>query len=139
MGDTQAAIAPFAPSPPAASADAPNAAQVRTAREVLSRIFSEFSTARDSRKGAAWRQLQRDLSSNAEVLIMSGQITLPQMIDTMQKLEEYMGGGGEEDGGQDAAELVGRWLRGEEPPSDEFDAAPAAPKEAGNAATPGPQ
>lgn len=95
---------------------------VATAREVLSKIFAAFSTERDSRKGTAWRQLQRDLSTNAEVLIMSGQITLPQMIDTMQKLEEYMGSGGDEDQGQDAAELVGRWLRGEEGPSDEFDA-----------------
>lgn len=52
---------------------------------------------------------------------MSGQITLPQMIDTMQKLEEYMGSGGDEDRGQDAAEIVGRWLRGEEGATDEFD------------------
>lgn len=37
------------------------------------------------------------------------------------KLEEYMGGSGEEDSGHDAAEIVGAWLRGEEPPSGEFD------------------
>ena len=114
MGDTQAAVTSATPEPD----------KIKSAREVLSKIFAAFSTARDTRKGAAWRQLQRDLSANAEVLIMSGQITLPQMIDTMQKLEEYMGSGGDEDQGQDAAELVGRWLRGEEPPSDEFDAAP---------------
>jgi hypothetical protein len=94
---------------------------------VLSKIFESFSTARDERKGAAWRQLQRDLSLNAETLIMSGQITLPQMIDTMQKLEEYMGGAGEEDSGKDAAAQVGAWLRGEELPSDEFDVDNSAP------------
>lgn len=97
--------------------------KIKSAREVLSRIFSAFSTERDSRKGAAWRQLQRDLSLNAETLIMSGQITLPQMIDTMQKLEEYMGGSGEEDQGKDAAAVVGAWLRGEEAASPEFDVA----------------
>lgn len=107
--------------------------KIKSAREVLSKIFAAFSTERDSRKGAAWRQLQRDLSLNAETLIMSGQITLPQMIDTMQKLEEYMGGSGEEDSGKDAAAIVGAWLRGEEPDSQEFD------QEAANAATPGTQ
>lgn len=100
--------------------------KVQSARQVLSRIFAAFSTERDSRKGAAWRQLQRDLSLNAETLIMSGQITLPQMIDTMQKLEEYMGGSGEEDSGKDAAAAVGAWLRGEETAPPEFDVAPGA-------------
>jgi len=97
--------------------------KIKSARVVLSKIFESFSTARDEKKGAAWRQLQRDLSSNAEVLIMSGQITLPQMIDTMQKLEEYMGSSGDEDSGKDAAALVGAWLRGEEAATDEFDVA----------------
>jgi len=117
VGDTQAVVA--------------EPDKIKSAREVLSKIFAAFSTARDSKKGAAWRQLQRDLSTNAETLIMSGQITLPQMIDTMQKLEEYMGGSGEEDSGHDAAEIVGAWLRGEEPPSSEFDvdnSTPAAAK-----------
>jgi len=98
-------------------------AAVAKARSVLSKIFEAFSTARDEKKGAAWRQLQRDLSTNAEVLIMSGQITLPQMIDTMQKLEEYMGSSGDEDSGKDAAALVGAWLRGEEEATHEFDVA----------------
>jgi len=97
--------------------------KITSARAVLSKIFAAFSSERDARKGAAWRQLQRDLSSNAEVLIMSGQITLPQMIDTMQKLEEYMGSSGDEDSGKDAAALVGAWLRGEEAATDEFDVA----------------
>jgi hypothetical protein len=113
VGDTQT-VAPPSPSPTEPD-------KIKSARDVLSKIFAAFSTARDSKKGAAWRQLQRDLSTNAETLIMSGQITLPQMIDTMQKLEEYMGGSGEEDSGHDAAEIVGAWLRGEEPPSSEFD------------------
>lgn len=100
-----------------------DAERVRSAREVLSKIFAAFSRERDTRKSAAWRQLQRDLSDNAEVLIMSGQITLPQMIDTMQKLEEYMGGGDHDDQGADPAALVGAWLRGETAPTDEFDRA----------------
>lgn len=125
MGEPQAAVATVELVRPAK----PDLERINSAREVLSRIFAAFSTERDSRKGAAWRQLQRDLSLNAETLIMSGQITLPQMIDTMQKLEEYMGGSGEEDQGKDAAAVVGAWLRGEEPASTEFDVAQSSPRD----------
>jgi hypothetical protein len=89
--------------------------RVETAKEVLRKLFSAFSSQRDERKGVAYRQLQRDLSAHADVLITSGQITLPQMIDTLQKLEEYLGSSGEHDDmGQDAATRVMQWLRGED-------------------------
>lgn len=101
--------------------NAANAERLLKAREILSLIFESFSAERETRKGAAWRKLQHDLSTYADILILTGQITLPQMIDTMQKLEEYMGGSGEEDSGKDAAAIVGAWLRGEETLAEEFD------------------
>ena len=88
--------------------------RVNEAAQILRNIFVSFSAAREERKGAAYRQLQRDLSANADVLILSGQITLPQIIDTMQKMEEYLGTGEAEDSGQDASEVLHRWLMGED-------------------------
>lgn len=87
---------------------------VANAATILRQIFTAFSSERESRKGAAYRQLQRDLSANADVLILSGQITLPQIIDTMQKMEEYLGTGEAEDSGQEASEVLHRWLQGED-------------------------
>lgn len=85
------------------------------AANVLRMIFTAFTRAREERKGAAYRQLQRDLSEHADVLILSGQITLPQIIDTMQKMEEYLGSGEHEDSGEDASVTVMKWLNGEDP------------------------
>ena len=90
------------------------------AAQVLRDIFSSFSVAREERKGTAYRQLQRDLSAHADVLILSGQITLPQIIDTMQKMEEYLGSGEHEDTGEDASVRLMKWLNGED--AEEFDA-----------------
>jgi hypothetical protein len=87
---------------------------ITSAAAILRQIFTAFSSAREEKKGAAYRQLQRDLSAHADILILSGQITLPQIIDTMQKMEEYLGTGDAEDSGQDASEVLHRWLSGED-------------------------
>ena len=97
---------------------------IQSAAAILRTIFTSFSTAREERKGTAYRQLQRDLSAHADVLILSGQITLPQIIDTMQKMEEYLGTGEAEDSGQDASEVLHRWLSGED--QSDFDQKPEA-------------
>jgi len=93
---------------------------IQSAAAILRSIFTAFSSAREEKKGAAYRQLQRDLSAHADILILSGQITLPQIIDTMQKMEEYLGTGEAEDSGQDASEVLHRWLSGED--QSDFDA-----------------
>ena len=135
MGDAKvpAAEAPVTKTAPAPVVEKPSRStpvlpfsqeSIQSAAAILRTIFTSFSTAREERKGTAYRQLQRDLSAHADVLILSGQITLPQIIDTMQKMEEYLGTGEAEDSGQDASEVLHRWLSGED--QSDFDQKPEA-------------
>lgn len=85
----------------------------------LQEIFRKFSKTRATRKDRAYRELQQDLSENASVLIMSGQITMKEIVATITELEEYLQGE-ELPEGDDPITYLSKWLRGESP-GDEFD------------------
>lgn len=85
----------------------------------LQAIFFKFSTNRAKRKGQAYKELQQDLAENAETLIMSGQITMKEIVSTIKELEDYLQ---EEEvpDGDDPITYLSKWLRGEIK-GDEFD------------------
>lgn len=85
----------------------------------LQDIFQKFSKTRVTKKAQAYRELQTDLADNADVLILSGQITMKEIVATIQDLEQYLQGE-ELPEGDDPITYLSKWLRGEIP-GDEFD------------------
>lgn len=85
----------------------------------LQEIFQRFSDTRRTKKAQAYRELQQDLADNADVLILSGQITMKEIVSTIQDLEQYLQGE-ELPEGDDPTTYLSKWLRGEIP-GDEFD------------------
>jgi hypothetical protein len=78
----------------------------------LQDIFRKFSKTRATRKDKAYRELQQDLSDNASVLILSGQITMKEIVATITDLEGYLQGEETPDG-DDPTTHLSKWLRGE--------------------------
>lgn len=91
----------------------------------LQDIFQKFSKTRATRKDKAYRELQQDLSDNASVLILSGQITMKEIVATITDLEEYLKGEDLPDG-DDPTTYLSKWLQGDIP-GDEFDAPQSVP------------
>jgi hypothetical protein len=80
-------------------------------REVISRVYSSFSTRRHGHKGeqvAAWMQLQKDLADNAGSIVPSF-TSLKDLTATLMDIEAMLKGK-QGDAGESPAEYLAKWL-----------------------------
>lgn len=85
---------------------------------MLREIFRNFGRLRDTSQDAAYRDLHKGLSDNADLLIATEIMDMPKLLDSLTKIEEFIKSRGDTEG-KTAAEAIHDWLNDSSPTATE--------------------